>query len=748
MSKNFDLYEGEFGLEVEAMRIDSEAYISKTDHPQVFQANNPYITKDFAEAQVEMITPPMSSIELAVNMLEDIQSVVLNNLGNDYLWKQSNPPIIHDDGFVQIAKLEDSSDQQYREYLLKTYGVEKSIISGVHFNFSFTESIIKHLYESANSSQKYNDFKNNLYLKVSKYLLNDRWFFIYLTNASPVFHKSFYENCVARSEQIDNGDCVIDGLNSLRNSECGYRNKEEFFINYNSIEDYTLSVSKLISESKITQASELYTPVRLKFDEAGNIQYIEIRFLDVNPFEASGVSAIDLQYLHMYLITKLFADDFDFNNEKQIEANNNHASSVSAVDFIANNYNSMLSIHKEIETFHKDLDSQYCTNEIFNSVLSRINDKEQTYASILKSNYAASSYVDYHLEKAKQFKADQVKYSYELKSYSTLELSTKILIKEAIAQGLEFTLLDINTNFICLRNVENNHKQLIQQATKTNLDKYANVLAMENKIVTKSLLRSNGINVAAGVELYNMSDLSDCMIRDYVNKGVVIKPNTTNFGDGITIYPDGASTEMINQAVEYAFSKDDTVIIEHFITGKEYRFLVVDSEVVAVLHRRSANVIGDGISTISELIDEKNKHEYRGNNYTSPLEYIQKGESERDFLKLQKLDFDSVVALDETIYLRENSNISTGGDSIDVTSLVDESYKDIAVRSSQVLDVSISGVDIIITDINVQANDYNYHVLELNYNPAIHIHTYPLIGDNQYPAKKILQTLFKEREIR
>ncbi len=125
---------------------------------------------------------------------------------------------------------------------------------------------------------------------------------------------------------------------------------------------------------------------------------------------------------------------------------------------------------------------------------------------------------------------------------------------------------------------------------------------------------------------------------------------------------------------------------------------MINGEVQAILLRVPANVVGDGVRTVEELVAEKNLDPLRGTNHRAPLELIQLGELEQLMLKEQGLTVSSVPAKDKIVYLRENSNISTGGDSIDVTDEFSEEYKQIAVSAVEALGAKISGIDLIIPD--------------------------------------------------
>ena len=261
---------------------------------------------------------------------------------------------------------------------------------------------------------------------------------------------------------------------------------------------------------------------------------------------------------------------------------------------------------------------------------------------------------------------------------------------------------------------------------------------MENKSVTKKVLLGNNIKVPEGIEVNSMDEAIN-VIKDFVNMPIVIKPKSTNFGIGISIFKDGANEESIKKAFELAFKHDNTVLLEEFIKGKEYRFLVIDDKVVGILHRVPANVKGDGIKSITELVEIKNQDPLRGYHYVTPLEKINLDENAELFLKQQNKDFNYIPEKDEVVYLRENSNISTGGDSIDYTDDIPEKFKNIAVNAAYAVNARICGVDMMLEDYSNENS--NYAIIELNFNPAIHIHCYPYEGVERKIGVEVLKTL-------
>ena len=348
-------------------------------------------------------------------------------------------------------------------------------------------------------------------------------------------------------------------------------------------------------------------------------------------------------------------------------------------------------------------------------------------------------YANFFLEKANRYLDQSHETYYKLIGFEDLELSTQVLLKEAIKCGLKFKFLDRQDNFIELSN-NKNITQIIKQATKTATDNYAAISIMENKQVSKDLIARHGIKVAGGESYHDL----DSALIDYplfMDKSVVVKPNSTNFGVGITIFKEKFTKEAYKKALQGAFLHDKQVLVEDFILGREFKFFVVDNAVVAILQVEPANVVGDGLKTIRELVMSKNQNPFRDKGWKTPLERIDLERIEKEFLAEQNLTFDSVIANDEKVYLRENSSLSTGGDSVECTDLIPNSYKRIAVDASLSVGAKICSVDMMIKNMHNPYPDNNYTVLELNFNPAIYSYAYPYQGNGKPVAEKVLELL-------
>lgn len=739
------------------LRVTSDGTLAVTKHPKALghKATHPYITTDFSESQVELVTPTFSTIEAAHHFLETLYDITALNIGDERLWPQSMPCALPEGGTIPLADfgVSELEASRYREHLLQKYGAKKQLISGIHFNFSFSDKMLSALYEG--SPEQYRHFKDQLYLKLIRQYLRMRWIIVYLFGATPAVHASYEERCVSQMQALHEDTFSNKQALSYRNSDCGYTNVEPLYPNYATLSSYIDDVRWFIAKGEITNPNELYSPIRLKTSKGGNdlnqleahgIDYIEIRNIDLNPFEKTGIARKDLQFLHLLLLYLTFTEESPY-LDWQAEAFDNQqrvAKEGMSPTVTLKRDGEMITLHayasvllNEIEQF--DLRYQLGFENLFPAIRERINQVDMTYASQLKKIMTETGYTVWSLNQAERFYADAYANRFRIHGYADLELSTQILMKSAIKRGYRVDVIDRSDQFIRVRN--GRHEEYVKQATKTSKDNYVSVLMMENKTVTKFVLAEHGIRVPEGVELQKELDLSQAW-HLFSKRPIVLKPKSTNFGVGIHIFKDGATYEEALSAFQYAKTFDDVVLLETFLPGKEYRFLVIGEEVAGILHRVPANVTGDGVSTIRQLVATKNEDPLRGKGYKTPLEKIEIDEVVYSILHAQGKTPDSILALGERVFLRENSNISTGGDSIDYTDQVPDIYKQIAVDAAKSVGATICGVDMMIPSLDDEQIEYG--IIELNFNPAIHIHAFPYEGKERPIGELLLDLLFQD----
>ena len=751
------LLKGKFGIERETLRVDKEGNLALTKHPKVFECKitHPYITTDFSESQVELITPTVNTIEEAYSYLNLLYDIVALEVKDEYLWPQSMPCSIPEDDLIPVADYgmceTGKESSEYRKSLLKKYGGKKQLISGIHYNFSFSEELIKDLYNKLGNNEDYRTFRDNVYLKVVRNYLRYRWLLIYLLGGTTVMHESFDNKCVIDLDKISNDGFSNNGAVSYRNSECGYKNKIDLYPEYTSVKNYVESVHKFINDKLIESHKELYTQIRLKAKDNNRfldslldegINYLEIRSIDINPFDKAGISLEDLNFINIFTLYLLIKEESNYKNWQEESQNNQNIISIYGQEDVSlfkdgkpiSKNEWALEILNEIKILNEELGLD---KEIeINNMINKFHNPSLTYGNKIAKLVKENGFIETHLELAKEYLKDAYSKRFKLEGFEDLELSTQILMKEAIKRGIKVEVIDRSENFIALE--KDKKIEYVKQATKTSKDTYISMLMMENKVVTKEILKRNNIKVPNGYEFFSIEDALE-NVNKFIDKSIVIKPKSTNFGIGITIFKDGAKEEDIKEAFKIAFENDNTVLVEEFIKGKEYRFLVVGDKTLGILHRVPANVIGDGVSNIKELVDEKNKDSLRGKGYKTPLEKINLDDNAKLFLKQENKDFDYIPRKDEIVYLRENSNISTGGDSIDYTDLIPDKFKKIAVEAAKAVEANICGVDMMLEDYSDE--NTNYAIIELNFNPAIHIHSYPYKGKEREIAKEVLTLL-------
>lgn len=754
-----ELLSGNYGIEREGLRVDKEGMLSLKPHPEVFgdKVRNPYITTDFSESQIEVISPTFDTVEQVYNFNNALFDIVAMEIGEEYYWPQSMPCITPDDSQIPLAEYDYEGDEgkearAYRQKLFNKYGGKKQLISGIHFNFSFNKEFIEKLYQRLNKEQDFNEFKNNIYLKIARNYLRYRWLIVYLLGSTTSIDDSYVDDCVKKIRN-NSSFCGCNGENvlSFRNGNCGYRNIVDLYPNYNSLSEYVESLKCFIKDGLIDSHKELYSQVRLKAKDnkeyfnsilEDGIEYLEYRTFDINPFEKGGISLEDLRFMQVFNLYLLLKDESKYDKwQEEALSNQMNIANFGKEDLLLKkdgldicNKKWAKEILNEIMDLNHELKLNR-HNEI-QIMIDRVENHQLTYAYRISELVKNKGYINAHLELAQKYKTEAYNNRFKLVGYEDLELSTQILMKEAVKRGIKVEILDRAENFISLRNGDK--IEYIKQATKTSVDNYVTALIMENKLVTKKILRTKNIRVPKGEE-YSSFEEAISNASKYVDKPIVIKPKSTNFGLGISIFINGANEEDIRKALNIAFNNDNTVLVEEFITGKEYRFLVIDDQVAGVLHRVPANVIGDGEKSIKELVDNKNLDPLRGYHYRTPLEKINLDENVKLFLKQKNKNFNYIPKKGEIVYLRENSNISTGGDSIDYTDIMPQRFKDIAVDSAKAVGAKICGVDMMLQDYS--DGNSKYAIIELNFNPAIHIHSFPYKGEERKVAERILKLL-------
>ena len=739
--------QGSFGFEKESQRVHADGSIVTTPHPKSFgsRSYHPYIQTDFAESQLELITPPNKKVEDSLRWLSAIHEVVLRSLPDDeYIFPLSMPAGLPPAEKIKVAQLDDPADVAYREHLVKSYGTYKQMVSGIHYNFQLNADLIQTLFKAQSKYQSAVEFQNDLYLKMAKNFLRYQWILLYLLSATPIVDKNYFKDGISPLKPNQY-------VRSLRSSQYGYVNAPEIIVSYDSVEKYVETLEHWVTEGKLIAEKEFYSNVRLRgakkareFLDNG-IQYLEFRLFDLNPFEPYGINLEDAKFIHHFILLMIWLDETA--DQQAVELGKARLAEVAWED-----PRSQTAYRAEGEAILNQLlimlEQIGAEDEIARIVkdkLAQFIDPEQTLCGrLVNALEHAGGYQRLGAELALRNKQQAFERFYALSAFDNMELSTQALLFDLIQKGIKTEILDENDQFLCLQHGE--HIEYVKNGNMTSHDSYISPLIMENKVVTKKVLAKAGFNVPQSVEFTSLEQ-AVASYPLFEGRAVVIKPKSTNYGLGISIFQQGVhNRDDFAKAVEIAFREDKEIMVEDYLLGTEYRFFVLGEETLAVLLRVPANVVGDGVHTVAELVATKNAHPLRGDGNRTPLKKIALGDIEQLQLKEQGLTVDSIPAKDQLVQLRANSNISTGGDSIDMTDEMHDSYKRLAVGITKAMGAAVCGVDLIIPNLKkpAEASLNSWGVIEANFNPMMMMHIFPYAGKSRRLTQNVIKMLFPE----
>jgi glutamate--cysteine ligase len=354
------------GVEKECLRVNQEGSISQRPHPAALGSplTHPWITTDYSEALLELITPPLPDPQQTLKFLCDTQQFVYRHLDDEILWATSMPCIVAGESSIPLGRYGSSNAGQmktvYRRGLGYRYGRVMQTIAGVHFNFSFSEAFWRRLQEVEGDQRPLRDYIDLRYFGLIRNLLRLGWLVPYLFGASPAVCKSFLTDRQGKSlEEFDEFTFYQPYATSLRMGDIGYQNNEEnehgIKACYDSLDEYVASLTYAINtpcsdyeeigvkvDGKYRQLNanilqienEYYSTVRPKQILEDNekpslalkrrgVRYIELRSLDVNAFSPLGIDSEQMHFLQALMLYCLLSDSPLISAQERSEIDDN-----------------------------------------------------------------------------------------------------------------------------------------------------------------------------------------------------------------------------------------------------------------------------------------------------------------------------------------------------------------------------------------------------------------------------------------
>jgi cyanophycin synthetase len=316
--------------------------------------------------------------------------------------------------------------------------------------------------------------------------------------------------------------------------------------------------------------------------------------------------------------------------------------------------------------------------------------------------------------------------------------STGSIVHAAAARGIPFRRL---TQGSLVQFGWGSKQRRIQAAEIDRTGAIAETIA-QDKQLTKHLLEAAGVPVPQGRPVVDADDAWAAMQE--IGSAVVVKPQDGNQGKGVTV--NITSREQLAAAFAAAAEYGSTVMVERFVPGHDFRLLVVGNRLVAAARRDPPHVIGDGVHSVRQLVEEVNSDPRRGDGHATSLTKIRFDDIAIGRLALQGLSADSVPAQGTRVVLRNNANLSTGGTATDVT---DDVHPDVAARAvaaAQMIGLDIAGVDIVCETMEKPLEEQAGAIVEVNAAPGLRMHLAPSFGKGRAVGEAVIADMFPEGE--
>ena len=369
------------------------------------------------------------------------------------------------------------------------------------------------------------------------------------------------------------------------------------------------------------------------------------------------------------------------------------------------------------------------TPGIYNVVFSYMEEKVGIFAAESAVNIADALIkgVDYDLQ------AD-LKKMREIREEVRLGPSTGSIVDEAVTRDIPWIRLGTNS----LVQLGYGVHQMRFQATITCKTSNIAVDLACNKEQTKKILSDASIPVAKGDICVDEEDLENTIKR--IGYPIVLKPLDGNHGKGASINVNKWEDAVAGLAFAQKYGR--RVIVEKFITGHDFRILVIDNKMVAAAQRVPANVVGDGTQNIQQLIDETNKDPRRGYGHENVLTEITVDRDTTDLLAKKNYTLETIPKKDELVYLKSTANLSTGGTSIDITDMIHPENIFLAERIARVIGLDVCGIDIMAKNLTQPLKENGGVVLEVNAAPGFRMHLAPSEGLARNVASPVIDMLY------
>jgi len=316
--------------------------------------------------------------------------------------------------------------------------------------------------------------------------------------------------------------------------------------------------------------------------------------------------------------------------------------------------------------------------------------------------------------------------------------STRAIVEAAEARAIPYRRL--NTESLVL--FGHGRKQRRIQAAETDRTSAIAEAIAQDKEMTRMLLRAVGVATPYGRPVKDADDAWETACD--IGVPVVVKPQDGNQGRGVAT--NLSTQEQVVAAFAAARKEGESVLVEKFAPGHDYRLLVVGDRVVAAARREPAQVIGDGVHSVTQLVELANADPRRGEHHATVLSKIKLDAIAAAVLAEQGFTPDSTPPVGTVVLIRRNANLSTGGTAIDVTERVHPAVAAAAIDAAKIVGLDIAGIDVVAQDISRPLGEQGGVIVEVNAAPGLRMHLEPSVGISRPVGQAIVGALFPAGE--
>jgi cyanophycin synthetase len=323
----------------------------------------------------------------------------------------------------------------------------------------------------------------------------------------------------------------------------------------------------------------------------------------------------------------------------------------------------------------------------------------------------------------------------ELDESVRLGPSTGAIVEAAVARNIPFRRL---TDGSLVLFGWGSRQRRIQAAEMDSTSAIAESIA-QDKDLTKKLLSAAGVPVPNGRAVCDVDDAWAAALE--IGLPVVVKPLDGNQGKGVTV--NVTSREQLAAAYATATEFRDAILVERYLPGNDFRMLVVGDKLIAAARRDPPQVVGDGLMSVRQLVDQVNLDPRRGSGHATSLTKIRFDDIALASLAKQGYDAETVPPKGQRVVLRNNANLSTGGSATDVTDDVHPEFAARAIAAARMVGLDICGVDIVCDNVLKPMEEQGGGVVEVNAAPGLRMHLSPSFGKGRPVGDAIIAEMFK-----